>query len=1205
MNRHQRHKGSAAAWYRLGTLQLRQHRPDDAAVSFRQALAQEPVLAAAWHNLAHACQLMRQHDHALISYRRALQYCPNDPCSLNNLGVLLRELGRLDESLQVLGQLVSLYPDDSDGHWNLALSLLMTRRYPEGWQEYEWRFRRTLPVRVHDPGSPRWQGEPLEGKTILLCCEQAYGDSIQFVRFAAGLADWGATILLRCPDQSLAHLLAGAPGVSRTITPDEPLPPHDCWSPLLSLPLHLQTSQESIPACPYLFAPETTNQLEPSGTGIRIGLVWSGRSTDPQRACPVQLLEPLARFSGQVTFFSLQLNSTRHDLDLLQHLLGIIDLAPQLSDFQATAEIMQQLDLIISIDSAPAHLAGALGRETWLLLHQASDWRWGLQRSDSDWYPTMRFFRQPTGESWQPVIDQLVAALEQRLSSSAASIPVAVTDDLLALGDRLREQEQWSAAHHLYQLAAQRAPDNYRASLCAGGCLMFLNRPYEAATWFRQAIALNPKEADAHINLGMALLSSGNLQEGWREFEWRCCNITPQLPPIPALPVIPAGSRLDGTTVLIHAEQGLGDLLQFARYLPLLAATGARIIASVPAAMQRLIAGLAGVSQTISHGELLPEADYQLPLLSLPDRLSELMPDIPAQSPYLAPDPALQSAWQDQLADNGTLKLGLIWRGSNLGKSGYSRALTTELLRPLTGVEQTTCYSLQLGATSEELSQLPGVIDLSPQITDFADTAAIMANLDLIISVDTSTTHLAGALGVRCWVPLLFAPDWRWYPLQEPESRWYPSITAFRQQIPGQWEPVITTIAATLQGEALLHLGHRQGRAGNLSGAIAAFQQAAELPEKSATALLNLGIYLRAIGELTQACSALQQAVSAAPDYAEAWQNLGMVQQGLGRLPEAYTCLQHALRLRPDYETARWNLGLLQLLLGEYPAGFRNFESRFSKLGAVARLHPETPAWDGSPLTGRTILIHAEQGYGDTLQFVRFIPLLADQGANVILEVQDRSLAELCNSIDGIQLVVVRGEPIPAVDCQCPLLSLPGLLESTLATIPHKVPYLSADKRNVAIWQERLPQDSRHKIGICWKGRLTPDPFRSVPFEQLAALWELPGICWVSLQLDQDSSAQPSGMIDLTDRINSFADSAALISCLDLVISIDSAVAHLTGALGMPGVVMLPFAPDWRWTRDQQQTPWYPTLRLVRQDTPGNWTAVANQLIELLKGAIV
>jgi len=1201
MNSPRHTNASPAAWYRLGTMQLNRGSFADAVQSLRHALAVQPDMAEAWHNLACAFHKQSRHEEAITGYRRALQFNPGDPCTLNNLGVLLREMGRLSESIQTLEQLIQEHPDDGDAHWNLALSLLTAGDYEAGWREYEWRFRRTRPVTVTDPGTPRWQGEPLEGRHILLCCEQAYGDNIQFIRFAAQLSDWGATVTVSCPDRSLANLLAGAPGVTTTLSADQPLPPHDCWSPLLSLPYHLNILKESLPTVPYLFSDASPVPQLADDRQLKVGLVWSGRATDPHRSCPAELFAGLSQLTDRIAFYSLQLNADQQDLDILADRLALVDLAPLLTDFSATARIMNQLDLVISIDSAPAHLAGALGCETWLLLQHLPDWRWGIEESRSSWYQGMRLFRQPAPGDWPAVFQALRQAIEQRLYSSSAAIPIKTSDDLLALADQLREQEQWSAAHHLYRLVAERDHESWQARLCAGGCLMFLNRPAEALRWFEAASDLNPHNPDAHINRGLALLSGFCFSSAWHEFDWRCRYISSPLPPIPDLPAILPDRPLQGQTVLVHCEQGYGDMLQFGRYLPILAENGAQVIVSVPQAMQRLFGRLPGVHQLIPHGELLPEADFQVPLLSLPERLLQVVKGIPSNTPYLSADQTLQSHWQSHLQENNNLRVGLVWRGSDLRKSGYRRSLSAELLVPLTRIDNLCLYSLQIDATPEELAQLPGIINIAPQLTDFADTAAAMSQLDLLISVDTSTAHLAGALGIRCWVPLLFAPDWRWYPLQEPESRWYPSITAFRQQIPGQWEPVISAIAATLQGEALLHLGHRQGRAGNLSGAIAAFQQAAELPEKSATALLNLGIYLRATGELPQACSALQQAVETAPDYAEAWQNLGMVQQGLGRLPEAYTCLQHALQLRPDYETARWNLGLLQLLLGEYTAGFRNFESRFSKLGAVARLHAEIPSWNGSPLTGRTILIHAEQGYGDTLQFVRFIPLLADQGADVILEVQDRSLAELCSSIGGIGLVIVRGETIPAVDCQCPLLSLPHLLGSTIDTIPHKVPYLSADKGNVAIWQERLPHDGRRKIGICWKGRPTPDPFRSVPFEQLAALWELPGICWVSLQLDPDSSARPPGMIDLTGSIKSFSDTAALISCLDLIISIDSAVAHLAGALGMPGVVMLPFAPDWRWTRDQQQTPWYPTLRLVRQDKPQSWDVPVQFLMDYIQ----
>ncbi|QOX80328.1 tetratricopeptide repeat protein [Trichlorobacter lovleyi] len=1194
-------RGRAAAWYRLGTIKLNRNRLDEAADCFRQALAQAPGFAAGWHNLAHTYQKMQQHDEALICYRRALYCCPDDPCSLNNMGVLLRDMGRLDESLDLFERLITCHPTDGDGHWNRALSLLMAGDYATGWLEYEWRFQRTRPVPIFDPGTPRWQGEPLEGKTILLCCEQGYGDSIQFIRFAPLLADWGATVLVRCPDRSLADLLSGAPGIHQALIPGDQIPDHDFWSPLLSLPLHLAAIRENLPQPPYLFADSRSDLPDLSQDRLTIGLVWSGRSTDPYRACPARMLASLRRFVGQVSFFSLQLNAQESDLSLLQDLLKITDLSHLLVDFQATASIMAQLDLIICIDSAPAHLAGALGREVWLLAHHSPDWRWGLNRSDSDWYPTMRIFRQASPGLWERTVEDMVEALEHRLAGSSPNIPTSTAKDLIAIGDRLREQEQWSSACHCYRRAAEREPDNFLARLCTGGCLIFLNRPHEAADWFRQAIALQPDYPDAHINLGLALLSCGCHVEGWREFDWRCQRMLQHLPPIPCLPELDTDSTLTGKTVLIHTEQGYGDTLQFLRYLPTLAATGASIVISVPPHLVRLVSSMGGAIQVIAHGELLPQADFQLPLLSLPQRLSRRSLEISAAS-YLKADPMLRTDWQQRLAEAEHFKVGLVWRGSDLGKSGYRRALTTDLLAPFTWIDGVKLYSLQLGATAEELKQLPGIVDLTPHITDFSDTAAIMTTLDLVISVDTATAHLAGALGVRCWVPLLFSPDWRWYPLQEQGSCWYLTITAFRQTIPGRWEPVITAIASTLQGEALLYKGHQLGRLGKRKEAIAVFRKATELPDKNGPALLNLGIYLRADSELLLAKEALLKATEADPSYPEAWQNLGLVHQDLLELPEAYLCLKRALALRPDYATARWNFALLQLLLGDYTEGFRNFESRFTKLGAVARLHADIPAWDGANPAEKTILIHAEQGYGDTIQFVRYIPELIDAGAHVVLEVQDTKLRELCRSTSTFTQVIVRGDTLPQVNLQAPLLSLPHLLGSSIATIQRKIPYLSADKDKTALWKSRLPDDKRRKIGICWKGRPIPDPKRSIPFSELCSLWALPDVTWVSLQMEPDDAAElPDCMLDLTDKIRDFSDTAALMSCLDLVISIDSAVAHLAGALGMKAIILLPFSSDWRWTCDQEGTPWYPTLRLARQTSPQAWNTpihTARNIIE-------
>jgi tetratricopeptide (TPR) repeat protein len=1171
--------------------------------AFKLSLELRPNEARTWNSLGILLQILEDDHGAEDCYRQALEQDPLHLHASNNLGAVLLARGLPREAALILQLLLEKAPDYHDARWNLACALLAAGEWEQGWEAFEYRFHKNSPVVEPHPELPRWAGEPLAGKTLLLVGEQAFGDTIQFVRFASLLADQGARVILECQAVPIVTLMAGAAGVAEVYHTGEQLPPVDYCIPLMSLPYLLKIPHESIGcSIPYL-GPDPQRLikwrqlLDEDGSRLRVGLCWWGRQTlrNRRRSCPPELLVPLSEVKGS-TLYRLAVGD-----DVPMPPFKLIDHTDMIEDFADTAAFIGCLDLVITIDTAVAHLAGALGKPVWLMLPQTGDWRWLLDREDSPWYPTMRIFRQSECNNWKPVITEIVKALEELLQNNSTILPDADVDDLLLHGDLCREQEQWLDAFRYYRQAAEFSPVNYRAHLGAGGCQMFLNRHEEAALWFRRAIALDQNQPDAHINLGLALLCSGVTPEAWQEFDWRCQLIEQQLPPILPLPKITPGSRLDNLTLLVHAEQGYGDLIQFARYLPIAAETGVKIIITVPQAMVRLISTVRGVDLVIPHGELLPDADYQIPLLSLPGRLSEWKQGIP-ETPYLSTDPDLKAFWRSKVMSDEKFKIGLVWRGSDLRQSGYRRSLTAELLAPLNGIPDVACYSLQIGTSSEELALFPDILDLTPQITDFADTAAIMANLDLVISVDTAVAHLAGALGTRCWMPLLYAPDWRWHPLREHASRWYSSITTFRQTVPGSWEPVIEELALALRGEALLHKGHQLGMAGKRKLAIETFRLAASLPEQNGPALLNLGIYLRADGQIHEAKDALVRATKADPAYPEAWQNLGLVHQDLGELPEAYTCLKRALILRPEYATARWNLGLLQLLLGEYGAGFRNCESRFDKIVPVPRLHTEIMAWDGSSLAGKTILVHAEQGYGDTIQFVRFLPLVAKAGGVVILEVQDKSLLSLCHTLQGVTEVVVRGEPVPTINCQAALLSLPYLLGSTLCSIPCKVPYLSADIEKVSQWNARIPRDGRHTIGICWKGRPTPDPHRSIPFDQLAALFELPGICWVSLQTEQDQAAHlPDGMIDLSNEIRDFSDTAAIMGCLDMVISIDSAVAHLAGALGVPGMVLLPFAPDWRWTIDQEISPWYQSLHLLRQHKPGQWGQVLSSFFAKIK----
>lgn len=1182
---------------------------EDALAIFNNVLELQPGNTNALAGAGHACQRLFRSEAAHDYYKRLLQHSPDDTDALNNLGVLYREAGDLSSSRNCFETILKRSPAEGDARWNLSHTLLIAGDMEHGWDEYEWRFSRTSQLPLPRLAIPRWEGEPLSGRTILLWTEQAYGDTFQFIRYADLLNKSGARVIVVAQDSRIAPLLATSAGVDAVVLRDQPLPQTDFWIPLLSLPRLFGTIIGTIPTpIPYLNPPiglyEKWQQLIPAADGLRIGLVWAGRSRpDPRRSCPARELLPMASFSTRCRWYSLQVGADPEQLEILTSGLPLVDLAPLLTDFGETAAALCSLDLVITIDTSVAHLAGALGVPTWLMLPFAPDWRWLLGRDDSPWYPSMRIFRQPVPGDWAAVVSQLSEALNASCTDEAAGcIELPKQVRLLDGSDRARHDERWQDSFNLCLALLAETPLHPLALLQAGGCLLFLRQPLSARRFLEKALLRDPEQVDAHINLALACLTTGDYATGWKEFEWRLRKINVPLPPVPKLPVhgMPL-ETLRGATLLVHTEQGFGDTLQFVRYLPVLARLGVRIILSSPPSMTRLLASIEGIRQ-IAHGDILPVADYQTFLLSTPLLMYETLPEPISATPYLTPPADLAACWAERLPVKGFMKVGLAWAGREMKQSGYRRSLSIHDFHPLLRQPGVIFVSLQNGPHAVDINLLDGVevLDCSSEIRDFADTAAIIAGLDLVITIDTSVAHLAGALGKPVWVALLHSPDWRWG-VEGEESVWYPSMRLFRQPVPGAWEPVIAEMATLLKGEVLIRQGHAYGHDGDRNLAIQAFREAAELTGHSASAWLNLGIYLRADGKTDEARCALLKAVETDPDYPEAWQNLALVHQALRALPEAYACFRRALSLRKDYPTARWNLGLLQLLLGEYQEGFKNLEARFETVAPVARLHQEIQRWDGSPLPGKSILIHAEQGYGDTIQFIRFVPLLVQMGGTVILEVQDASLQVLVSSLDESIQVIVRGETVPLVDLQAPLLSLPLLLGITIKTVSGKIPYLHADKNRIGRWKAPAVQDGLLRAGIAWKGRSTPDPGRSIPFSELAPLFMIPNIVWYSLQIDCDAAAVlPANVIDKTGQISDFSDTAAMIASLDVVVTIDSALAHLAGALGIPGIVMLQAVPDWRWGLDCDATLWYPSLRLVRQRSIGCWKNVVEVVAELL-----
>ncbi len=381
-------------------------------------------------------------------------------------------------------------------------------------------------------------------------------------------------------------------------------------------------------------------------------------------------------------------------------------------------------------------------------------------------------------------------------------------------------------------------------------------------------------------------------------------------------------------------------------------------------------------------------------------------------------------------------------------------------------------------------------------------------------------------------------------------------------------------------------------------------RRAGELRPNSVQVLANLGTTLRRLGRLSEALTVFRQLVDAHPHLPEARNNLGVCLQESGDLDGARQVLEAAIGMRGDYAEARWNLGLVRLMSGDLTGGWLDYEWR--RRLAVDRAAPAAvpqPEWNGCALHGRTILLRAEQGLGDTMQFVRYAPLLKARGARVVLECQPKLVA-LMRSADGLDQIVEQGSTLPSFDTWIRLLSLPGVFAAGGDAVPATIPYLRAERARVERWSKVLAGFSGFKVGIAWQGNpaYPGDRSRSIALAAFEPLARIPGVRLLSLQkglgVDQLPEARDRFLVhDFTpplddDSPGAFLDTAAVIAALNLIITSDTALAHLAGALGAPTWVALAHVPDWRWMLGRDDSPWYPTMRLFRQQRRGDWRGV-------------
>jgi tetratricopeptide (TPR) repeat protein len=405
------------------------------------------------------------------------------------------------------------------------------------------------------------------------------------------------------------------------------------------------------------------------------------------------------------------------------------------------------------------------------------------------------------------------------------------------------------------------------------------------------------------------------------------------------------------------------------------------------------------------------------------------------------------------------------------------------------------------------------------------------------------------------------------------------------------------------------HLAALRNRAASLKHlrrfdqSLAAYEAVLALKPDDVEALNECGGLLAWLNRPAEAVVRYERALVVAPRIAELHINKGTALAALNRQQEALESFAAAIGIDPERAEAQYNASLVRLRLGDFRDGWRQYEWRWKKfVGAGQGRCQAAPLWLGAePLKDKTILLLAEQGIGDTIHFMRYAPLVAALGGRVILGVQS-PLKAIAATVAGVAMVLGEGEPLPQVDFHCPLISLPLAFQTELSTVPANIPYVHPPRERLDRWRGRVPAHGRLRVGICWAGSGTHlnDRNRSVALDRFAALISVPGVDFVSVQKEvseqQAALLRAHGVVQLGQEFTDFADTASVLAMLDLLISVDTSVAHLAGAMGKAVALLVPFAPDFRWLLDRTDSPWYPTMRLYRQSAIGDWGAALDRL---------
>jgi len=1130
----------AEAWLAMSNVLVRQKHEEAAEVALRRAVTLAPENVAARLQLAGLLEPRKPAD-ALALYETLRKQVPADPSAFSGTAQALISLGRLDEAEPLLRTALELDTNHLDARLGMARLLLLKGDLTNGWPAYEWRRQKAEGRYPKLPG-PEWDGSDPAGKTILVYAEQGFGDTIQFACLLPLLSKRGATVRVIC-QKPLLNLMQRINGVASAQAVWKPLPAYDFWCPLLSLPGPMGLTKANIPAnAPYLPSVTLSQRLAaPVGTRLKVGLSWAGSPThghDRDRSAGLETLLPLTGVAG-AAFYSLQAGPRASDLDKVAHPALIGAPSRGLSDFAETAALIHELDLVITVDSAVAHLAGAMGKPVWVLIPFSPDWRWQRDREDSPWYPSMRLFRQTEAGDWIPVVERMTA----ELAALAGSRPLPAAESAEVLAESIFPNADGKPRFHM---------TSPRHFLPDPGIKYLVQREragigYEYAT--RSFL-------DAHLRPGDLFIDVGA--------HW-------------GIMALQAATRWPGQIDVLAVEPSPRNLPQLRRWIAV-NGLGEKIEVVGVAAADKAGKGELKPESTMGHS-LIKSKSGSIPVVTI-DGLLAARPQLEDRRVIVKIDVEGSEAevvkgMADLLASRRVA--AVIWeRGieyenpegqkrlkklrAHFDKLGFTawRFESEDAAGPLAPFVESglrgNIIELAAGIMPEAAYGHPRPAAVQQLADPVTDASLVARNL-------FQTTHGAHKTG-----KIKQALDT------------YARAAALDASIPELWN----------------NLGVTLRNMGRLAASEACYARAQALNPEDAGVMSNRANVLRELGKLAAAEALQTKALEIKPGDAGLIYNAGVLQRDKGEPKNALILFERALAFDPDNEDLKWDRALALLQAGDYGKGFPAYEARW---GLTRAKHKKMPMklWDGSPLGGRNIFLTDEQGFGDVLQFARFIPEVKRRGAGkVVLECQPE-LMRLLAATPGVDAVLPRERAVPACDVYTPVLSLPGIFGVTLETLPKQVPYLVAPEPS-----HLLPDDQRTKVGLVWAGKPKPRD-RSCPLEKLLPLFADPRIAPYSLQVgpraaDLKALGADAFVTDLEPVLCDFAETAAVLKQLDLLITIDTAIAHLAGALGVPTFLLLRYTSDWRWFDKGLTSPWYPSFRLFRQRAPNDWNGALDEI---------